>query len=53
MTENEMKVWEELNKQYGLNLEMPKELKKWNCEEIKNDMLMGESFDSATQKYMN
>ena len=44
--------WNELNKMYGLDLEMPEEI-KFDAAEFHNDLAMGASFDSAMQKNMN
>lgn len=49
MTDKE--YWEELNKEYGLDLEMPEEL-NLDMEAVKYDMAMGMSFDSAMQNNM-
>lgn len=43
--------WEELNKEYGLDLEMPEELNS-DVSAIQYDMAMGMSFDAATQNNM-
>ena len=43
--------WEELNKEYGLDLEMPEEL-SLDVSAIQYDIAMGMSFDAATQNNM-
>lgn len=43
--------WEELNREYGLDLEMPEEI-KLDIAAVQNDMAMGMSFDAAMQNNM-
>lgn len=40
--------WNELNKMYGLDLEMPNEI-KLDMSAVQYDMAMGNSFDAAMQ----
>lgn len=49
MTNAEKAYWDELNKMYGLDLEMPEEL-KLNMSAVQYDMAMGSSFDDAVQR---
>lgn len=43
--------WEELNREYGLDLEMPEEL-NLDMGAVQYDMAMGMSFDAAMQNNM-
>ena len=52
MNEEISKFWNELNEMYGLNLEMPKEL-KISATDVQFDMAMGKTFDSAVQSRKN
>ena len=57
MNEEISKFWDELNKMYGLDLEMPKELEKdaenFKMNDVQYEMAMGKSFDAAMQSGMN
>lgn len=48
--------WDELNKMYGLDLEMPKGLeedaKNFNMKDVEYEIAMGKSFDGAMQRSM-
>ena len=48
--------WEELNKMYGTDIEMPKALEEdvanFNMSDVAYEMAMGGSFDGAMQKNM-
>lgn len=50
MNESIKEYWNELNEMYGLNLEMPEELK--SAHGVQFDMAMGKTFDSAMQNNM-
>lgn len=45
------KYWKELNEMYGLDLEMPKEI-KMDPAAVAYEMAMGKSFDSTSQNDM-
>lgn len=48
--------WDELNKMYGLDLEMPvgleEDAKNFKMSDVQFDMAMGKSFDAAMQSGM-
>lgn len=49
MTNAEKAYWKELNEMYGLDLEMPKEI-KLDMSAVHYDMAMGSGFDDAVQR---
>lgn len=57
MSEDIIKLWNELNEMYGLDLEMPTGLKEdvenFKMSGVLYEMAMGKSFDSAMQNNMN
>ena len=57
MGEDIIKLWNELNEMYGLDLEMPTGLKEdvenFKMSGVLYEMAMGKSFDSAMQNNMN
>lgn len=48
MTNAEKEYWDALNKEYGLDLEMPKEI-LLDMAAVQFDIAMGHSFDSSMQ----
>lgn len=46
--------WAELNKMYGLDMEMPEELEadNFSMSDVEYEMAMGKSFDGAMQSKM-
>lgn len=51
MTSADKKYWDELNEMYGLDIEMPKDL-KLDMSAVQFDIAMGHSIDSAMQYNM-